>query len=256
MFWLRLNHDATVLLRQALAALLDMADSCNVDIIPAEAIVSISGNTPTAVNRALLRIPNSASAYLECDDTYGLVSFVLNLRDLHFDLSRAVADEEVNIHGDDDEDTIVIVTRNPETEEFAMSQLELTEAERNIPELDYQYRAIIGLPSQKFRHLIRYMQYFGNSVSVHATDTEVKFSALNEEVVYRTELGQCIIGGVQREHPVAFIFSLHFLNVILNACVLSNIVWLLQSADSPPMLNFAVGSIGNIMLYFPVGHDE
>ncbi|XP_024160937.1 proliferating cell nuclear antigen [Rosa chinensis] len=250
MFELQLNQGA-VLLRKAVAPLVDLADFADVEISPEEVILLTAGNPAISEEDfVVLRIPESTFARFVCDFAG---SFVLNLRRLYSNLNRAGDDDALTIHGDDGDDLIGFVTVNSGTGEFGFSEMELSESYAeglDLPELDYEYRAIIGIPSEEFRHLIIHLHYFGNSVSVHATDTEVQFSAVNEEVVYRTELGECIIGGVQHEHPVSLIFSLHFLSVILNACLLSNIVWLLQSDDLPPMLNCPVGSIGNLMFYF------
>ena len=60
---------------------------------------------------------------------------------------------------------IFFVIEITETGEMSLFSLGITQAhaERIIPELDYQYRAIIVIPSDDFRHAITNLQHTGNS---------------------------------------------------------------------------------------------
>jgi hypothetical protein len=108
MFELRLNQGA-VLLRKAVAPLVDLANYADVEITPEEVIVLTSGNPTISEVLALLRIPDSTFVHLRCDDPR---SFVLNLGGLYFNLNRSGDDDELTIHGDDGDDLIGFVTVN------------------------------------------------------------------------------------------------------------------------------------------------
>lgn len=52
------------------------------------------------------------------------------------------------------------------TREFGFSEMSLAEAysdPMDLPELDYEYQAIVGIPSEEFRHLIMHLHYFGQT---------------------------------------------------------------------------------------------
>lgn len=56
------------------------------------------------------------------------------------------------------------------TQEFGFSELSLAEAYpdlMDLPELDYEYQAIVGIPSEEFRHLIMHLHYFGQTGTYH-----------------------------------------------------------------------------------------
>ena len=56
-----------------------------------------------------------------------------------------------------------------ETQEKVLTSVHITQAraERIIPELDYQYRAIIVMPSENFTHVIESLQEFGHAGTYH-----------------------------------------------------------------------------------------
>ncbi|PRQ57938.1 putative proliferating cell nuclear antigen, PCNA [Rosa chinensis] len=167
MFELQLNQGA-VLLRKAVAPLVDLADFADVEISPEEVILLTAGNPAISEEDfVVLRIPESTFARFVCDFAG---SFVLNLRRLYSNLNRAGDDDALTIHGDDGDDLIGFVTVNSGTGEFGFSEMELSESYAeglDLPELDYEYRAIIGIPSEEFRHLIIHLHYFGNSGTYH-----------------------------------------------------------------------------------------
>lgn len=56
------------------------------------------------------------------------------------------------------------------TQEFGFSELSLAEAypdPMDLPELDYEYQAIVGIPSEEFRHLIMHLRHFGQTGTYH-----------------------------------------------------------------------------------------
>ena len=69
-------------------------------------------------------------------------------------------------------------------------------------------------------------------------------------VVY-LQLSECIVGGSAGNLPIQLSFEMEHIGPLMNASLLSNMVWILHSNDSISLqLNFPVGALGNIMFYF------
>ncbi|KAL6290234.1 hypothetical protein ACE6H2_007744 [Prunus campanulata] len=91
-----------------------------------------------------------------------------------------------------------------------------------------------------------------NCIAARVTDTEVKFSVGDIEVVYSKELRQCIIGGdVGEEDPIFLLFNLQHARAIETAAELSQMVWLLgQSNGLYVVLLCPVTRLVNLMFCF------
>ncbi|CAL8122635.1 unnamed protein product [Prunus armeniaca] len=122
-----------------------------------------------------------------------------------------------------------------------------------LPQLQKERPVIIGIAAELFRVLIlSSRERFGMTVTVSVIGRQVVLHGQDKAIVLRKE--DCVIW-----IPVAGRFFLKFstekANALLNASILSNMVWLYGQSNGPScMLNFPFGKLGSLTFYF--GEDN
>ncbi|ONI23004.1 hypothetical protein PRUPE_2G163700 [Prunus persica] len=122
-----------------------------------------------------------------------------------------------------------------------------------LPQLQKERPVVIGIAAELFRVLIlSSRERFGMTVTVSVMGKQVVLHGQDKAIVLRKE--DCVIW-----IPVAGRFFLKFstenANALLNASILSNMVWLYGQCNGPScMLNFPFGQLGSLTFYF--GEDN
>ncbi|KAI5345524.1 hypothetical protein L3X38_013401 [Prunus dulcis] len=258
MFQLRLDQGA-VLLKQAVTPLVEMVQFADIRISPEDlTLVSVSNYLMFPQVFIALRMRSLMFAQFRCNETRWIC---INLRHFFSALALARSEDSIEIHVDEGEDVVGFLFKNPRNRRVRYSEMALIEVYPAADQMqagfaNFKYQVIVGIPSVEFqRHMIR-LRCFGETVHARITDTEVRLSVANEEILLTNE--NCIIGGdVSEENPVTAVFSLHCQSAIMKASHLTSRVWLLHSNSSLPfcMLNFPVGALGNLMFHFPSPED-
>ncbi|KAI8532554.1 hypothetical protein RHMOL_Rhmol11G0222700 [Rhododendron molle] len=102
-----------------------------------------------------------------------------------------------------------------------------TDIPNNIMEIDdseFVYAVVVGIASEDFRRIIRHFRHLSPFVEAFATDEEVTFIFGPEEIVLKTENGNCVIGGTNGYHRVKIRLSLLNPDSLLEASELSSSV--------------------------------
>ncbi|XP_008232815.1 PREDICTED: proliferating cell nuclear antigen-like [Prunus mume] len=257
MFQLRLDQGA-VLLKQAVTPLVEMVRFADIRISPEDLTLVSASNYPRFPQVFIaLRMRSLMFAHFRCNETRWIC---INLRHLFSALALARSEDSIEIHGDEGEDVVGFLFNNPRTHRVRYSEMALIGVypadQMQAGFANFKYQVIVGIPSVEFQRQLIRLRCFGETVYARITDTEVRLSVANEEVLLTNE--NCIIGGdVSEEDPVTAVFSLHCLSAILKASHLTSRVWLLHSNSLLPfcMLNFPVGALGNLMFHFPPPED-
>ncbi|KAF7126528.1 hypothetical protein RHSIM_Rhsim11G0146100 [Rhododendron simsii] len=118
----------------------------------------------------------------------------------------------------------------------------------------FEYAVVVGIASEDFRRIIWHFRDLSPFVEAIVTDEDVTFIFGPEEIVLRTEDGNCVIGGINGYNRVTIRLSLLNPDSLLEASELSASVWMLKSRDRPDMLSCPVQQIGNVVFYFKNEH--
>ncbi|CAB4300330.1 unnamed protein product [Prunus armeniaca] len=256
MFGLSLDQGAVRLLRRAVAPFIQMPCFYGKMYISPDDLTFIAASTPNPIAHnpsvvTALRLRPSFFNNFICDESLCLV---IDLNYLYHILCQARDDDYLGIYGNGTHDRVSIVLLGAATRDFRdanMDVVSIHHGQMNVPQLQYEYQVIVGIPSMLFRTSIVELHQFGVTVFAEVTDTQVTFSVGNERVVLSKELEQCIIGGAVSEDPVSLVFSLWHVQAMVHASAVSDRVWLLgQSNGLHVMLNCPVGENGNRMFYF------
>ncbi|OWM88226.1 hypothetical protein CDL15_Pgr003638 [Punica granatum] len=87
------------------------------------------------------------------------------------------------------------------------------------------------------------------TVTMYVKETAIWFKAKDKVFYLCKELGHFVTVGPTFKKPVVLEFALYRITSFQLASQLSNMVWICWSLDAPPLLNFPVGSLGNIHMY-------
>ncbi|KAE7999540.1 hypothetical protein FH972_003957 [Carpinus fangiana] len=243
-----------LILRKALAPLTEIAEEATFKY-SSEGIELIALNTDSIL-MGVLKFRSIDFQHFVCDtEGIGCVDLNLLYETLFFVDNEEYCSVTIN-HGlcEIGGPGLHFMFKNCRTLEERYGGIELTERdpEQILPdESETEYDLVAAIPSEEFRCILKHLFFFGHQVFVAITDKQVKFSALNAEIVLKKELSECIIGGSAGDLPVQLSFEMEHIRPLMNASLLSNMVWILHSNDSISLqLNFPVGALGNIMLYF------
>ncbi|XP_024175582.1 uncharacterized protein LOC112181464 isoform X1 [Rosa chinensis] len=110
-----------------------------------------------------------------------------------------------------------------------------------------EYPMRLGLSSEIFRAFITQSDSHGFKVHARVSQTQVVLRVVNNEMVFRPELGVCEIESEGGRYPFVLKFDLQHKRAFLNAAMLSEMVWILNSADLITVLSFPIVGLGNLM---------
>ncbi|KAJ4726989.1 Proliferating cell nuclear antigen [Melia azedarach] len=184
----------------------------------------------------------------------------IDLNEVYNKLILQYGESSVTVQADDEEHGIIRFIFNLVDEEgntvSRYETLELKEADNvyDDPEtyLERQYLAIIGIPSNDFVEILRYLREDSNDEAIlNITNGQVRFSTeTNRNIIRRTERDECIMGGVGEEDEFEVKIDLPPLDALQKAALVSTMVWMLYSDEAPLVLNYPVDDIGSLVFYF------
>ncbi|CAL9007090.1 unnamed protein product [Prunus brigantina] len=252
-------NDGSVLLRQAVKPFTQMGfDWGEIYATPDE--VTLTPFDPTSLTPTVTLVLWMKSSMFETCINHQNVWLAFDVHSLYHNNLCQVRDDDdfVGLYVDDENDNFGgfelsnCRTRRFIEGEIPLISVHLRELAVPTPQFQHEYHVIVGIHSNEFRRLITYLGHIGVLVAARVTDTKVKFSVGDVEVVYSKELGHCIIGGdVGEEDPVFLLFNLEHARAIETAAELSQMVWLLgQSNGLSVMLLCPVTQLVNLMFCF------
>ncbi|XP_022145570.1 uncharacterized protein LOC111014988 [Momordica charantia] len=122
--------------------------------------------------------------------------------------------------------------------------------EEDVGEIDYGNCVSIG--SDEFRSIVTKLSaYFNHRICATLTDSQVKFSVANEEIILTKEGGQCLIIAPERGVETKFEFTLHPTSFFYDLADKPGGVWLCKSTDSRNIICIPFGLNIHHLMYFP-----
>ncbi|PQP96053.1 uncharacterized protein Pyn_30128 [Prunus yedoensis var. nudiflora] len=166
MFGLRLDQGAVLLLRRAVEPFILMPCFYGKMYISPDDLTIIATSTPDPILHnpsvvTALRLRPSFFNNFYCDESLCLV---LNLNRLYDILCQARDDHFLGIYGNGTHDRVSVVLLGSATPEFRHANMDLVsihQVQMNVPQFQYEYQVIVGIPSMLFRTSILELSQFG-----------------------------------------------------------------------------------------------
>ncbi|PQP98877.1 uncharacterized protein Pyn_05111 [Prunus yedoensis var. nudiflora] len=212
------------------------------------------GRTPETPNVVLaLQLTPSNFHTFSCTEN---VRLGLHCRLLFRELFHAKGVDFLSLSGDISRDNIDFELVNVGTMEMKVAEIPLLSrrsGQITLPRLHNECPVIIGIAAELFRVLILSSRdRFGSTVTVSVIGKQVVLRGQDKAVVLREE--DCVIWNPMAGR-VFLKFSTEKANALLNASILSNVVWLFGQCNGPScMLNFPFGKLGSLTFYY--GEDN
>ncbi|CAK9328865.1 unnamed protein product [Citrullus colocynthis] len=111
------------------------------------------------------------------------------------------------------------------------------------------YSIFVSIDAQDFKRVVSELS--ARSVSVNLSDSQVKFSIENKEMIFTKEERRCIIGGLRKREEYHFVITLHPLVFFLDLSHQGKRMWLFMQMDSSSMLILPFGMWTQFWVYFP-----
>ncbi|ONI22998.1 hypothetical protein PRUPE_2G163100 [Prunus persica] len=242
-----------LLLRQAVTPFIE-AEAYNGEIYVSPTVVTLIAEASGSVVLVLRMKPCTFNSFT-CTKN---LSLGLDLRILYSNLLRAKTHAFLRLSGDETSGHIdfgLLDTRTLQGYRTHIPLLSRSNEMLPVPHLQYQFQVRVAIPAEQFRVIIMKLSQFEVAVSASVTDTQVRFLNGNGKIIPNPILKkpeQCIIEGDVGAAPVSLVLNLRHARAIMNASVMSNMVWLLgQSNGSSVMLDCPFGKLGNLNYYFP-----
>lgn len=128
---------------------------------------------------------------------------------------------------------------------FTMNLLDIDEENISMPE--FQYNLTFTMPSQEFQKLCRDLIIIGDEVIIESIDDKIIFRcestfASRETIFNSGQYNSDELENIENKS----IFSLKYLNFFTKATNLCNNVNILFKQDTPLIIEYSVGSLGNL----------
>lgn len=229
--------------------------TANIDFSPSG--LSVIASHPHRPFVIILKINPAGCDYFFCDEgrTIGvdLMDFRIKLTSLNFG-----DDGSVCIAISAEEGTITFYfERNeqerPTTECFEMEPTEVVDRLLPMNSLPGIYAATIRISSEDFRRIFRH-DTFIVTVDISVWNHQVKIRSSSSrghvELVLSPENEESTIEGTISEEPLNFQVTLYSVDLLMEASNLTDTLSMHVDDVKPLLLNFPIGSLGNLMFFY------
>lgn len=143
---------------------------------------------------------------------------------------------------------------------YLLNLLDLSSGIIQIPPARFSF--VITMKSTDFQKICRDMTNISDEIEIKAVDKNLILTAKGEFAEQETILGECDLNGVQinNNEPsdnsvIQGIFSLKFLTLFTRCTNLYHTIQIFLKNDFPLILNYHVGSLGNIRMCLAPKHQ-
>lgn len=192
------------------------------------------------------------------------LSMGINLTSMLKIMKCAGSDDILTIKAQDNADTVMFMFESQNQErvsDYEMKLMNLDQEHLGIPETDYS--CIIKLPSGEFSRICRDLGQFGESVVVSCSKEGVKFSASGDVGSANVKLAQTShvdkeedAVTIEMQEPVTLTFACKYLISFTKATPLSGQVQLSMSENTPLVVEYKIGDIGQVRYYLAPKIEE
>ncbi|KAJ0020673.1 hypothetical protein Pint_32617 [Pistacia integerrima] len=227
------------LLKKVLEAMKDLVNDANFECSAIGLSVQAMDSSHVSLVSMLLR-----SKGFERYQCHRNVSMGINLGNMSKMLKCADNDDIITIKAEDHSDSVTFMFESPtqKISDFEMKLMDINCERVGIP--DYEYNAIIRMPSAEFAKICKDLAGIGDSVVISVTKQGAKFYTNGDigaaAIVIRQNTTPEEATIIKVKEAVSLTFALRFMNSFTKATPLSDTVTISLSSDLPVEVEYKI----------------
>lgn len=253
------KFEEAALLKKVVEAIKDCVKKCNFNC--SEHGITVQAVDDSRVLLVSLLIGQTSFSEYRCDRD---VTLGIDLESFSKIIKSANNEDFLTLLAEDSPDQIMAILEEKQKEKISEYSLKLMDIDSEFLQIDdMEYDAVVNMPNSDFAKLVRDLKNLSESLRVVVTKDSVKFTSEGDSgsgsVIlkpYTNLKNERESVTISLDDPVDLTFGLKYLNDIVKAATLSDVITIKLADKTPALFEFKMQSGGYLRFYLAPKFDD